>query len=51
MNLLTLGILKKVLNFISLGLFSLLVGFIFNVIIFWVADKLTDRLAISAHAR
>jgi|JI8StandDraft_1071087.scaffolds.fasta_scaffold50802_2 uncharacterized membrane protein YvlD (DUF360 family) len=48
MNLLTLGILKKVLNFISLGLFSLLVGFIFNVIIFWVADKLTDRLTIKS---
>jgi len=48
MNLLTLGILKKVLNFISLGLFSLIVGFIFNVIIFWVADKLTDRLTIKS---
>ncbi len=48
MNLLTLGILKKLLNFISLGLFSLIVSFIFNVIIFWVADKLTDRLTIKS---
>ncbi len=48
MNLLTLGILKKLLNFISLGLFSLIVSFIFNVIIFWIADKLTDRLTIKS---
>lgn len=46
LNVLTLGIIKWILQFITLGLFGLLVSFIFNVIIFWVADKLTDRLTI-----
>jgi uncharacterized membrane protein YvlD (DUF360 family) len=48
LNIATFSIVKKLLNFISLGLFSLLVSFIFNVIIFWVADKLTDRLTIKS---
>ncbi|HMV36443.1 MAG TPA: hypothetical protein PKM44_00095 [Turneriella sp.] len=46
LNVLTLGIIKWILQFITLGLFGLLVSFVFNVIIFWVADKLTDRLTI-----
>lgn len=46
LNVLTLGIIKWILQFITLGLFGFLVSFIFNVIIFWVADKLTDRLTI-----
>ena len=46
LNVLTLGIIKWILQFITLGLFGLLVSFTFNVIIFWVADKLTDRLTI-----
>jgi len=45
-NVLTLGIVKTILNFITIGLFGILVSFIFNVIIFYVADKLTDRLTL-----
>lgn len=48
LNILTLGIVKWILQIITLGLFSLLVNFVFNVIIFWVADKLTDRLTIKS---
>lgn len=46
LNILTLGIVKWILQILTLGLFGLLVSFVFNVIIFWVADKLTDRLKI-----
>ncbi|MBS0617529.1 MAG: hypothetical protein JSR44_05030 [Spirochaetes bacterium] len=46
LNILTLGIVKAILNFITIGLFGVLIGFIFNVIIFFAADKLTDRLTI-----
>jgi uncharacterized membrane protein YvlD (DUF360 family) len=45
-NILTLGIVKLILSVLTLGLFSMIVSFIFNVIIFWIADKLTDRLTI-----
>ncbi len=48
LNVLTLGIIKWILQFITLGLFGLLVSFLFNVIIFWVADKLTDRLTVKS---
>lgn len=48
LNILTLGIVKWILQLITLGLFGLLVSFVFNVIIFWVADKLTDRLTIKS---
>ncbi len=48
LNILTLGIVKWILQIITLGLFGLIVSFIFNVIIFWVADKLTDRLTIKS---
>lgn len=48
LNILTLGIVKWILQVITLGLFGLIVSFVFNVIIFWVADKLTDRLTIKS---
>lgn len=48
LNLVTLGIVKGILNFISLGLFGLLAGFILNIIIFYLADRLTDRLTIKS---
>lgn len=47
-NLLTLGIVKFVVNLITLGLFSVIISFIFNVIIFYLADRLTDRLTIKS---
>lgn len=47
-NFLTLGVVKWLLTVITLGLFGLLAGFIMNIIIFWVADKLTDRLTIKS---
>ncbi|MFZ5629253.1 MAG: hypothetical protein ACOY5B_09020 [Spirochaetota bacterium] len=48
LNILTLGIVKWILQIITLGLFGLIVSFVFNVIIFWVADKLTDKLTIKS---
>lgn len=48
LNLVTLGIVKGILNFISLGLFGLLAGFILNIIVFYLADRLTDRLTIKS---
>ena len=48
LNFLTFGVVKWILQIITLGLFSLIVSFVFNVIIFWVADKLTDRLTIKS---
>jgi uncharacterized membrane protein YvlD (DUF360 family) len=47
-NFLTLGIVKWLLTIVTLGLFGLLAGFIMNIIIFWIADKLTDRLTIKS---
>lgn len=47
-NFLTLGVVKWLLTIVTLGLFGLLAGFIMNIIIFWVADKLTDRLTIKS---
>ena len=47
-NFVTLGIVKWLLTIITLGLFGLLAGFIMNIIIFWLADKLTDRLTIKS---
>ncbi|MCX7633583.1 MAG: phage holin family protein [Turneriella sp.] len=46
LNVLTLGIVKWLLQLITLGLFGLIVSFIFNLIIFWLADKLSDRIHI-----
>lgn len=48
LNILTLGVIKWILRIITLGLFSFLVSFFFNVVIFWVADKLTDRFTIKS---
>lgn len=48
LNILTLGIVKWVLNLVTLGLFGLLISFVCNVIIFFVADKLTDRFTIKS---
>lgn len=48
LNILTLGIVKWILQVMTLGLFGLIVNFVFNVIIFWVADKLTNRLTIKS---
>lgn len=48
LNLITLGIVKGILNFVTLGIFGLLVGFILNVIVFYLADRLTDRLTIKS---
>jgi len=48
LNILTLGIIKWILQIITLGLFGLIVSFIFNVIIFWLADRLTDKLTIKS---
>ncbi|MFO1470246.1 MAG: hypothetical protein U1F27_04285 [Turneriella sp.] len=48
LNLVTLSIVKGILNFISLGLFGLLAGFILNIIVFYLADRLTDRLTIKS---
>lgn len=48
LNIITLGIVKGLLNFVTLGIFGLLVGFILNVIVFWLADRLTDRLSIKS---
>lgn len=48
LNFLTLGIVKWLLQIITLGLFGLIVSFVFNVIIFWLADRLTDRLTIKS---
>lgn len=48
LNLVTLGIVKGILNFITLGLFGLIVGFILNIIVFYLADRLTDRLTIKS---
>ena len=47
-NFLTLGIVKWLLTIVTLGLFGLLAGFIMNIINFWIADKLTDRLTIKS---
>lgn len=48
LNFMTLGIVKWVLQIITLGLFGFIVSFLFNVIIFWIADKLTDRFTIKS---
>lgn len=48
LNILTLGIVKWVLNLVTLGLFSLLVSFLVNVIVFFIADKLTDKFTIKS---
>ncbi len=48
LNLVTLGIVKGILNFVTLGIFGLLAGFILNIIVFYLADRLTDRLTIKS---
>lgn len=48
LNILTLGIVRWILQIMTLGLFSLAVNFLFNVIIFWLADRLTDKLTIKS---
>ncbi|MBV6494842.1 MAG: hypothetical protein LDLANPLL_02879 [Turneriella sp.] len=46
LNFITLGILKWLITILTLGLFYLLAGFILNIIIFWIADRFTDKLNI-----
>ncbi|HRP67994.1 MAG TPA: phage holin family protein [Turneriella sp.] len=48
LNFITLGIVKWLLMVLTLGLFYLLAGFILNVIIFWIADRFTDKLTIKS---
>lgn len=48
LNFITLGVVKWLLTVMTLGLFYLLAGFIMNIVIFWIADKLTDRLTIKS---
>ncbi|MFO1524436.1 MAG: hypothetical protein U1F16_00500 [Turneriella sp.] len=48
LNFITLGIVKGILNFVTLGIFGLIAGFILNIIIFCLADRLTDRLTIKS---
>jgi len=48
---LTLGlwvIIKKVINFLTFGLFGLIIGFVINVVVFWLADKFTDKITIKS---
>jgi uncharacterized membrane protein YvlD (DUF360 family) len=42
------ALIKKIINIVTFGLFGLIVSFVLNVIIFWLADKLTDRFTIKS---
>lgn len=42
------ALVKKIINILTFGLFGIIVSFILNVIVFWVADKVTDRFTIKS---